>query len=93
MTQIKTILDPVKNRTKDQLEKWEQIMSNYKELVCFIDVRDCAMVAIIWRIAENELTKYSTRKNTLRSRRIISTSNYLKNATLGGKVVQMTACW
>jgi hypothetical protein len=37
-------------------------MGNYQELVFLIDVVDCTMVFIIWRIAENDLTKYYVRE-------------------------------
>lgn len=47
MTQIKIIPDHVRSKAKDQLEKWEQVISNCQELAYFIDVEDRAMVVII----------------------------------------------
>lgn len=58
MTRIKIILNHVRSKAKDQLEKWEQIMDNCEKLLCFIDVADHAMAFIILRITKNEQTKY-----------------------------------
>jgi hypothetical protein len=77
MTQIKIVPYHVKNRTKDQLEKLEQVMNNCQELTCFIDVADLAMASIIWRSAKNELTKHlginklSLRVAILRTRHLV----------------------
>jgi hypothetical protein len=78
MIQIEIAPDHVETRAKNQLEKWEQIMSNCKKLTCFIDIGDCAMASIIWRISKNELTKYFAQEAHLGIDKLSLRTNILK---------------
>ncbi len=62
MTQIEIIVGHVESRAKDWFKKWEQVMSDCNELACFINVGNCAMISIIWRIMKNKLVKYSAQE-------------------------------
>ncbi len=67
-------------------------MDDYQELICLIDIVDCAMASIIWRIIENEQTMYFTLKAHLGVDELSLRETILRTRHLVEKLSKTTMC-